>query len=398
MKKNIISELNDEVLLFTKNIKQDISANQKFTYLIVARKPFFRIDKLKTFLIENQTNDFAQKQLTILLENCNIFLSLDKEYDAIKTNNIPFNIHFTDEDNGKEIKITGNNKKLFWFTGKSLMKMNEDEFLKTYRNKKMFIYSHSFFSLSINEIKNLKILIFEFINKEKILTEDFQNFDTSTQKNIVTDFAELYCYNLDKYLIESKNIIDNSDKLNYWQTKIYEYKRDHLNLGLRDKFEILGINVKVNGIDPLNDNSFKKFCSKQIRLLENEIEYQTLIYKEPQQTKTKKSDEIKKTLNDYFVNIKDDKKEDFFNELKKMFPTEKGKSIKVIIDSLKSENLLSIGTREFSKFLIVLAEMFGRDIGKYQGIQNVNFNDIDKETKEPIEIKLNPLINKYKTK
>lgn len=128
-------------------------------------------------------------------------------------------------------------------------------------------------------------------------------------------------------------------------------------------------------------------------ILKNEVKLEP---NEPQKEDTNKPDEVKKTLNDYFINIKDDEKDSFFNELKTTFPTEKGKSIRAIIDTLKNQQLLSIGTREYSKFLIELKKMFGRDIGKYQGIQNLR--EIDKETKETVEIKLNPLINKYRTK
>jgi hypothetical protein len=102
-----------------------------------------------------------------------------------------------------------------------------------------------------------------------------------------------------------------------------------------------------------------------------------------------------KTLNEYFYNIREDGKQEFFNELKEAFPTEIGKSIKVIIDELQSKRMLVIGAREFKAFIEALENEFGRSIGKYQGIQNVK--DIDKTTIEPLLIKLNPLIIKYKT-
>jgi hypothetical protein len=113
---------------------------------------------------------------------------------------------------------------------------------------------------------------------------------------------------------------------------------------------------------------------------------------QPQQKKTIKPI---KTLNDYFINIDEDNKEDFYKDLKVLFPTEKGKSIKVIIDELKVQNMLVIGAREFKAFHAELMKTFNREIGTYQSIQDVK--TIDEVTSEPIKIKLNSLIFKYKS-
>jgi hypothetical protein len=102
-----------------------------------------------------------------------------------------------------------------------------------------------------------------------------------------------------------------------------------------------------------------------------------------------------KTLNEYFHNIQEDGKQVFFNELKAAFPTEIGKNIKVIIEELQSKRMLVIGAREFKPFIEALENEFGRNIGSYQSIQNVN--DIHKDTSAPLLEKLNPLIIKYKT-
>lgn len=104
-------------------------------------------------------------------------------------------------------------------------------------------------------------------------------------------------------------------------------------------------------------------------------------------------DKSKKTLFQFIHNIED--KEAFLLELKKTFPTEIGKDIRVIIDTLIKENILIIGAREYKHFVEVLSEYFGRNIGKYQGIQNKM--KITNEISDPINKKLNPLIVKYKT-
>ena len=106
-----------------------------------------------------------------------------------------------------------------------------------------------------------------------------------------------------------------------------------------------------------------------------------------------KPKKLKKSLFQFIHNIEN--KEGFVQELKETFPTEIGKSIKAIIDILTKENILVIGTKEFKHFLEVLKLHFGRDIGEYQGIQNVK--SVDKETMGTIYKKLNPLIIKYET-
>jgi hypothetical protein len=159
------------------------------------------------------------------------------------------------------------------------------------------------------------------------------------------------------------------------------------------KMQELGVNIKtspLNGLfqDVIND--LKELSS--YKRINKEVALKELRKDQPQQ---KKTDKPIKTLNDYFINIDEDNKEDFYKELKVLFPTEKGKSIKVIIDELKVQNMLVIGAREFKAFHAELGKTFNRDIGTYQSIQNVK--SIDKVSSEPIKIKLNSLIIKYKS-
>lgn len=104
----------------------------------------------------------------------------------------------------------------------------------------------------------------------------------------------------------------------------------------------------------------------------------------------------KKTIYDYIQNILN--KTEFIQELKETFKTEKGKSLKVIISILEKEDILIIPPREFKNFYLELSTVFQRDLGSYNSIQNVNFEDIHKESIKPITQKLNSLIIKYKNK
>lgn len=110
---------------------------------------------------------------------------------------------------------------------------------------------------------------------------------------------------------------------------------------------------------------------------------------EPQQKPTK-------TILDFIYNIKN--KNAFLDELKTTFPTEKGKSIKIIIALLEKESILIIGSQEFKVFHGELTTSFNRNLGTRQSINDVKFEDIHQPTIDPIQKKLNPLINKHKTK
>lgn len=101
----------------------------------------------------------------------------------------------------------------------------------------------------------------------------------------------------------------------------------------------------------------------------------------------------KKTLLEFIHNITD--KEAFSQELKNLFPTEQGKSIKAIILKLVDVDILIYGTKEFLQFYNELRTNFNRDIGTYQSINDVK--TVDKEITDIIHKKLNPLIIKYKT-
>lgn len=105
-----------------------------------------------------------------------------------------------------------------------------------------------------------------------------------------------------------------------------------------------------------------------------------------------KPKKLKKVLFQFIHNITD--KDGFIRELKETFPTEIGKSIKAIIDILTDDKILIYGTKEFKTLYEQINLSFNRDIGTYNSVQNVK--TVDKETRETIYKKLNPLIIKYK--
>lgn len=134
-------------------------------------------------------------------------------------------------------------------------------------------------------------------------------------------------------------------------------------------------------------------CKIQFNKIISFLETKKLELEAPQQIEKVKTKKPKKTLLEFIHNVGD--KEGFILGLKNAFPTEIGKDIRVIIDTLQEKDILIIGAREYKNFVEVLAVYFGRSIGEYSGIQNAMTITI--ETSDPINKKLKPLITKYKT-
>lgn len=133
-----------------------------------------------------------------------------------------------------------------------------------------------------------------------------------------------------------------------------------------------------------------------------QIESEYLLYKKG--LKKDVSDSVRgikksKALNDYLSNVKD--KEAFAKDLKATFNTEIGISFKIMIELLKTENILLIGNRDFLGFYRNIKPYFNRDIGTYTAVNDTYKHTEDDQTAYDKEIqiikqKLNPLITKHK--
>jgi hypothetical protein len=106
---------------------------------------------------------------------------------------------------------------------------------------------------------------------------------------------------------------------------------------------------------------------------------------------------------DFIHNIEKDKKRAFAEELKITFNTESGIDFKIMIELLKDQNMFIIQKRKFKEFFRLIESYFQRDIGGYSGLNDrYKHTDSDKRAHKScikdLSEKLNPLIDKYKTK
>lgn len=102
----------------------------------------------------------------------------------------------------------------------------------------------------------------------------------------------------------------------------------------------------------------------------------------------------KKEIFDFVQNVKD--KEEFLRDLKTAFPIEKGIAIKVMIELLQEEDIILIPKRKFKMFYEEFKNVFDQNIGSYTSINDVIFKDLDSQSINSINRKLNPLIAKHK--
>ncbi|OBY67560.1 hypothetical protein LPB301_01075 [Polaribacter reichenbachii] len=163
------------------------------------------------------------------------------------------------------------------------------------------------------------------------------------------------------------------------------------------KSELKKIETLQNGIEDFIDKNKSgtfnakreqlKYCKRySLYLSEKFKDLEKTEFEKPQQKETK-------NLEHFIINIEN--KQSFIKDLKETFPTEKGKSIKAVIDLLVSDNIIIYGTKEFKQLYNQLRLVFDRNIGTYNSIQNVK--EVDSIIIDVIQKKLNPLIIKYKT-
>ena len=111
------------------------------------------------------------------------------------------------------------------------------------------------------------------------------------------------------------------------------------------------------------------------------------------------SPKMKVDIESFVFNVKE--KESFLKDIKQTFSTERGISLKIMIELLKDAGMIKIGNMKFKEFYKELKIFMDRDIGKYQALndQYKHTEDNKKYYSKEINIvksKLNPLIERHK--
>lgn len=107
---------------------------------------------------------------------------------------------------------------------------------------------------------------------------------------------------------------------------------------------------------------------------------------------TTTKNKAEKTFFDFIKNVKDEML--FAEELKSTFNIEEGKNLRIAIDILSLESMISIPEKSMLSFHNSMKKYFGRDIASYESFRKAK--DYDSTSIEKMRIKLNPLITKHK--
>ncbi|MDO6736513.1 hypothetical protein [Wenyingzhuangia sp. 2_MG-2023] len=149
-----------------------------------------------------------------------------------------------------------------------------------------------------------------FLEKEKLeLQTPKINESINNNQNLNNFKSNYYSDSWYKYENEVKKINSIDDKINYWETKIYYYKKEELELEI-DGLQSLILSIDFEFRNPKNlfGIGFKVFCLNKIEKLKLEKEYNPTL--KPQQNtinenltkpdiKINKSDEVKKDLHSH---------------------------------------------------------------------------------------------------
>lgn len=251
-------------------------------------------------------------------------------------------------------------------------------------------------------------------SNEPTLREQFLEIDAKVSNNELLNIEDLYIFSnisyydiqnefdiiskggvLDEYCQCSRFIAQDIESLKYDKTIFENIDRVKLILNnlkraiqLKDiKSENECLTSKETCIFHADKNVFDEIAD-EMQLLVNVLNR----YSDIKDSKPFKKIDVQISLLD-FISEKVKDKEAFLNGLKENFKIERGRSIKTLIVCLESYEAIAIPNRQMKTFVELLRNYLGRDIGTYQSINDQR--DIVQEDKNPIEIKLKPIIQVY---
>ena len=139
MANNIILQTIKEVEFFNTRVYLEIFAKERQAYLILSKQKPFDIDNLKKYLIENNLNQFAKKEIIRLIEVIDYFADLNTKHKEIPISNNFYN--YKNDNNGGKTECAGWGN-LFYIlnTNDRFIKTNEDNFKEKHKSNLIFTF------------------------------------------------------------------------------------------------------------------------------------------------------------------------------------------------------------------------------------------------------------------
>ena len=256
MSKNIILKTINEVRFFKHQILSAVVLKDyKKTFLILSKQPILDIQTLKNYLIENDLNTFAKKEITTLIHLIDVYFQLENSYKELPSEDCNFNYKYENKGAG-----FGGGGVIFFLEvkGKFLRTNNE-----TFDEKEpMFSYLTNFnFTSLTNRLKEINEL-FETQPKEyDYLGEYLKSLSiepaffclTNYKQNDYDNFVLRLKQNETKYFKTFDLLESYDDKLqikcNYIESlEIY-----------KSKLSMLAFKEKVSDLIKLVEDCFKSY-------------------------------------------------------------------------------------------------------------------------------------------
>jgi hypothetical protein len=243
--------------------------------------------------------------------------------------------------------------------------------------------------------------------------ELFNRMTIDLLKDIVQFFIAIDNYDSyknktkDSIILSKTNIEDGFKNLGQFDLKIkgnFSTKDSSIALKeyclkvIKESFYLLNNSIYIDIEKCPFQFNFNKLAQKLDHSISN-LNDETGIDSNSKRKKIKINDES--NFIDFINNVNE--KEAFAQELKNTFKIEMGIDFKIMIELLKDQDILIIRRWKFSLFYDCIKLYFGRNIGGYPGLNDkYKHTDVDKRVHHiqitKISEKLQPLIDKYKTK
>lgn len=159
---NVLIELSNVITFFNQRFIMTVINKERTTFLLLSDKSIFNFDLIRTFLVENQLNDFCTKEIDLIKSKIDNFLDIRTTYNQIPKN--------TNNDLHSYSYVTGNTthtNQLFDYikycsyienTLKIPTKQNFENLIsENVNNENMFFYNVSigFMFLRMFELRNI---------------------------------------------------------------------------------------------------------------------------------------------------------------------------------------------------------------------------------------------------
>lgn len=272
---NVLIELSNVITFFNQRFLMTFINKERTTFLLLSDKPIFNFDLIRTFLVENQLNDFCTKEIDLIKSKIDNFLDIRTRYNQIPKN--------TNNDLHSYSYVTG----------------NRTHTNQLYDHIKYCSYIENTFKIPTKQ--NFENLISENVNNENMF---FYNVSIGFMFLRMFELSDiLNAYNIQ--LIEQPQ-----------QIKVVRPKKEFLDFihNVNDKekfiFELINIFKTEIGIDfriiieQLKENNILIIGNRELKLF---VEVAKVEFKRNIGTVQSINDNFKNTAKDkdnYFENIK----------------------------------------------------------------------------------------------